>query len=437
MRVIKTIEENGLLENVKSVLLGFSGGMDSSVLYDVLLTLEKRYGFTLYAAHVNHMLRGEESDRDEEFVRAVCAANGTKLFTERIDIARLTASGAGSTELAARGARYSFFERCAAENGIDVTATAHNASDNTETVLFNLIRGTSLKGLAGIPYKRGKIIRPLRDCPRELIAGYASEFDIPYVTDSTNFKDDCSRNILRLNVIPELKRINPSLENVILAESRAFGAIGAYLNMATLAKDADPGTVPETVVASALYDEFGDIGREQAAKIVAALKKREKRRFSLAGGVVLLTDNGSYTVEKTQETSRTETIEYTVLSVGKNKLGRSVDIYLGNAENFNEIYKYTTTFDICSANINGVISVRSRAEGDNICINGMTRSVKKEMINKKIPRGVRASIPLICVGGKIAAIPLIGVDDSFRAGKNNTESIRITVCFPFDIKSIS
>lgn len=437
MRVIKTIEENGLLENVKSVLLGFSGGVDSSVLYDVLLTLEKRYGFTLYAAHVNHMLRGEESDRDEEFVRSVCVSNGTKLFTKRIDIAQLVISGAGSTELAARDARYSFFEQCAAENGIDVIATAHNASDNTETVLFNLIRGTSLKGLAGIPYKRGKIIRPLRDCPRDLIAVYASEFDIPYVTDSTNLKDDCSRNILRLNVIPELKRINPSLENVILAESRAFGAIGAYLDGSAPGKNAGLDPVPDNVVASALYDEFGDIGREQAAKIVLALKKREKRRFSLAGGVVLCTNNGSYSVEKTRQTPRTQTIEYTALSMGKNKLGCGVDIYLGNAENFNEIYKYTTTFEICSANINGVISVRSRAEGDSIRINGMTRSVKKEMINKKIPRVARGSVPLICVGGKIAAIPLIGVDDSFRVRNNNTESIKITVCFPFDIKSFS
>jgi tRNA(Ile)-lysidine synthase len=166
LKVIKTIESHNLLDNAKRVMAGFSGGADSSVLLDVLMSLRERYGFELSAVHVNHQIRGEESDHDEAFAKEVCYKAGIILWTVRVDVPALVKEKSLSLEDAARQARYEVFSKIAAENGIDLIATAHNADDNAETVLFNLTRGSALKGLGGIPYKRQNIIRPLLDVSR-------------------------------------------------------------------------------------------------------------------------------------------------------------------------------------------------------------------------------------------------------------------------------
>ncbi|MBO4500915.1 MAG: tRNA lysidine(34) synthetase TilS [Clostridia bacterium] len=434
LRIIKTIQENSLLDGVQSVLLGFSGGIDSSVLFDVLLSLRQKYGFTLYAAHVNHMIRGEESDSDEAFVREKCAGAGVELFCERIDVPKTAKETSRSVELAARDARYAFFEKCVAERGIDRVATAHNADDNTETVLFNLVRGTSLKGLCGIPYARGNVIRPLRDCTRQMIAEYAKRFSVSYVTDSTNFIDDCSRNILRLNVIPELRRINPSLDEVINNGSRTFSALDNALSNCFPSVGEDVSALPEYMISACLLRECGNIGREQLQKAVRAIKEKKTRAFSLAGGETLNVSGGSFRTEKRGNTLFAPADE-TVLSKGANKLGCGAEIFVAYAESFNEVYKYTTTTALCFDNINSVISVRPRREGDTLKIRGMTKSVKREFINKKIARELRDSVPVICVDGVPAAVPFIGVDDSFYCKEIKNARVLLGIDLPFNINS--
>ena len=414
LRVIKTIEENHLLDGVKSVLLGFSGGVDSAVLFDVLLTLRKKYSFTLYAAHVNHMIRGKESDRDEDFVRLVCEKAGIRLFTKRVDIPRISKECGVSLETAARDERYAFFYECTFQNKIDVVATAHNACDNTETVLFNLVRGTYVKGLAGIPYKRGNIIRPLRDCERSQICEYALRYGVSYVTDSTNLVDDCSRNILRLNVIPQLRRINPSLDNVVLNESKLFSGLNEILESSVPEAGADLSGSPDHIIAASVIEKCGFLNRELLERIVSAVKNKKDSSFTLPERKILRTHGGSFDICDPAVCERKK-IEYTVLSEGKNILAEGVSATLSFVENFNEIYKYTTTFAFIFDNIKSVISVRSRREGDRITVRGTTKSVKKEFINKKIPRELRDLIPVILIDGKIAAVPYIGADDAFYA----------------------
>lgn len=412
LRVIKTIEENGLLEGARSVLLGFSGGMDSAVLFDVLLTLRKKYSFTLYAAHVNHMIRGKESDSDEDLVRLVCEKAGVCLFTKRVDVPRIAKECGVSLETAARDERYAFFFECVFQNKIDSIATAHNACDNTETVLFNLVRGTYVKGLAGIPYKRGCLIRPLRDCERSQISEYALRYGISYVTDSTNLIDDCSRNILRLNVIPQLRRINPSLDSVVLNESKLFSALSEHLQSSVPEENAGLSGSPDHIIASCIIEKCGFLNRELLERIVSAVKNKADTSFILPQGRALCTHGGSFDILVPAERERKK-IEYTVLSEGKNILAEGVSATLSFAENFNEIYKYTTTFALRFDNIKSVISARARAEGDRINVHGICKSVKKEFINKKIPRELRDLIPVILVDGKIAAVPFIGTDDAF------------------------
>ncbi|NLG52660.1 MAG: tRNA lysidine(34) synthetase TilS, partial [Clostridiales bacterium] len=160
-KVINTIYDYDMLNPGNKVVCALSGGSDSCCLLDVLIRISGKLGITVAAAHLNHMLRGDESERDEAFVRKLCESKGIELYTEKIDINSVSAKTKKSIELSAREERYEFFRRAKKTLGADITATAHNADDNLETVLFNLVRGTGLKGLCGIPPKRGDIIRPL------------------------------------------------------------------------------------------------------------------------------------------------------------------------------------------------------------------------------------------------------------------------------------
>jgi len=187
----------------KKIIVALSGGADSVCLLYILRDLS----FTIEACHVNHKLRGEASDADEQFVRELCEKLDVKLHVCGIDVKALQKKHQ-SLEECAREARYSYL----AEIGTSaLIATAHTANDNTETVLLNLTRGAGLRGLCGIPPVRGNIIRPLIETTRAEILSYLLERDAKYVTDESNSSDEFTRNDLRLNIIPLLERINPSL----------------------------------------------------------------------------------------------------------------------------------------------------------------------------------------------------------------------------------
>ena len=176
-------------------------------LITALLKLKDELGITLSAVHINHMLRGEESDRDEAFVRAQCKKLGVDLIVYKIDVASIADKNKISLELAARNARYEVFDTIQC----DALATAHNADDNFETFLFRMTRKTGLSGLCGIPVRRGKYIRPLLYCSRTEVEDFCRENEVPYVTDSTNLSDDFTRNKLRHSVVPIMKTLNVSL----------------------------------------------------------------------------------------------------------------------------------------------------------------------------------------------------------------------------------
>jgi tRNA(Ile)-lysidine synthase len=205
-KVRTAIEQYGMINKGESVTAALSGGADSVAMLHVLIEL----GYDISAVHVNHKLRGKESDSDEAFVRDLCAQFGVELTVHSIKIEQKKHQ---SIEEAAREARYSLFT--------GLTATAHTASDNAETVLLNMIRGTGLKGLCGIPpirtsrSGRDNIIRPLILCERSEIEEYCEKNNLRYVTDSSNMSDEFTRNNLRLNLIPLIKQINPSFDGSI------------------------------------------------------------------------------------------------------------------------------------------------------------------------------------------------------------------------------
>lgn len=210
-KVKRAIESYSMPVRSSRVVVALSGGADSMALLNVLNKLREKYSITLEACHINHGIRGASADADEAFVTDECAKLGIKLHLLHADVPALAKQRGLGLEECGRQVRYEFF----AQLGECLVATAHTLSDRCETLLLNETRGTSLRGLCSIPAVRGNIIRPLIDCTREDIEAFCAENDIPFVTDETNADDTYSRNRIRLNVIPELRRINPSFEQAV------------------------------------------------------------------------------------------------------------------------------------------------------------------------------------------------------------------------------
>ena len=225
------IKKYDLLSGGDSVIIALSGGADSVTLLSVLNSIKEKYNLKLYAAHLNHGIRGEEADNDEKFCKVLCENYNVQLFVKHIDVPKLCTEQKISAELCGRNERYKFFDELSAKLNAKV-ATAHTASDNAETLLFNLCRGSSLAGAAAIPPKRGNIIRPLITLTRNEIESYCAENSLSYVTDSTNMSDSYTRNKIRHKVIPALKEVNPQAESAMLAFSRSeHGFWGFYERM--------------------------------------------------------------------------------------------------------------------------------------------------------------------------------------------------------------
>lgn len=194
------------------ILVALSGGADSVALLCLLQTL----GYECEAAHCNFHLRGEESDRDETFVRQLCAKRQVPLHTIHFDTLRTAEERHISTEMAARELRYEWFEKIRTKSNANVIAVAHHQDDSVETLLLNLIRGTGINGLRGIRPKNGHIVRPLLCLDRNEIINYLNRIGQDYVTDSTNLQDEYTRNKIRLNLLPMMQEINPSVKESIL-----------------------------------------------------------------------------------------------------------------------------------------------------------------------------------------------------------------------------
>lgn len=218
-KVLATIGDFAMFERGAAVVAALSGGADSVSLLRVLKSLEETLEIRVCACHLNHGLRGRESDADERFCADLCEGLGIPLERRQVEVGKLLRPHE-SVEQAARRIRYEFFEQTLRKFESAVLATAHTASDNTETVLFNLTRGTGISGLCGIPPVRGlgdefRVVRPLLYCTRSEVEEYLSALGQEFVTDKTNLSEDYSRNRIRLNVVSELEKINPSLQIVI------------------------------------------------------------------------------------------------------------------------------------------------------------------------------------------------------------------------------
>ncbi|MEZ5005946.1 MAG: tRNA lysidine(34) synthetase TilS [Bacteroides graminisolvens] len=218
-KVKEFIEKEDLFSKQDKILVALSGGADSVALTRILITL----GYHCETAHCNFELRGEESDRDEDFVRNFCRSLNIKCHSIHFETRRYAAQQSISIEMAARELRYNWFSKICEESDCQVVAVAHHKDDSVETMLLNLIRGTGINGLLGIRPKNGNVVRPLLCASRQEVVAYLHRMNQTYVTDSTNLEDEYTRNKIRLNILPLMEEINPSVKDGLVKTS-------SYLN---------------------------------------------------------------------------------------------------------------------------------------------------------------------------------------------------------------
>lgn len=303
------------MKTAKTVVCGLSGGADSTALLLAVKELSEELGFAAAACHLNHGLRGEESDGDERFCAELCEKLGIPLYKRRESV-RDFSEKHESLEETARKVRYDFFEDALAFFGENsVLATAHNANDNAETVLLNLIRGTGLRGLCGIPTERGRIIRPLIDIPRAEIEEFLAENEQNYVTDKTNFSVLYTRNKVRAKILPEIIEINPSFLSTISRMTKNLRADENFFDdaAAKILEESKVGkgysaekidSYPEPIKMRAVKKILSDGGIEPSAlriKSAVSLLKKRSARYNPCKNHFFTIRKGVCFIEKTEQ----------------------------------------------------------------------------------------------------------------------------------------
>lgn len=437
-----------------AVVLGFSGGSDSTA----LLRLLTDDGFRVIAAHVNHGIRGDEADKDEEHCRRICSGLGIEIETVRADIPAIAAESGEGIEEAARRVRYDFFVSVAEKHGASLVATAHNADDNLETLLLNVTRGCGIRGGGGIPPVRVlcdglTLVRPILNMTKSEVEDFCRDQGLPFVTDSTNSDVAYSRNRLRHCVLPELRRLNPDAAGAAGRFCASLREDGEYLDsLAENALLAMRGSghpfrasalreLPAPICIRALASLASDAGASPEYRHLPFMRRllSDGGAISLPGGIIFRVsaenDSFSFTHEdRTPPKARTDDA-FPPITVELSPDGDAlVDLPLGlgtfvfgsSAKNCCEVYNLSTIVSLNADKIDGKLVVRSRRAGDVLLSGGMHRKVKKLICDAHLPfsPNVKRSLPVLCDGAGIVWAPGLPCRDGVRAD-NRISSDRV------------
>ena len=382
-----------------TVICAVSGGADSMALLWGMYLLREKLGIALEAVHFNHGLRGEESLRDEKFVKTFCQDYQIPCHIGRAEVK----AGHKGLEAAAREARYSYFATLPGK-----IATAHTANDNAETVLLHLVRGTGLKGLGGISPVRGSVIRPMLTATRQEVNAFLQEYHIPWVEDSTNETDAFLRNRLRHRVMPVLEQENPRLaenlsqmamqlrqDELLLENRRNLPGISELRQM-------HPG---ERSRALGGYLHFAGVKEPERTHIMLlenlVFSENPSAKANFPNGVCICRNYDTLEIYQPPKNIP----EREIICPGVTEIPeRNLRITCAPAKT---VLKEKDCFTVSPK---GKMVVRSRQAGDMIRLCGGTKSLKKWMIDKKIPAHRREEIPVLADEAGVLAVLGMGVN---------------------------
>ena len=439
------ISENNMSEIMqKGVLLGFSGGADSVALLCVLLKYRETVDFSLKAVHINHGIRCEEAERDEAFSEAFCKRMGVDFQSVKINVPKISKAKGIGLEEAARNERYRIFDSILSGNeDLSSIAVAHNSTDNLETILFNMLRGTGATGAAGIKPVRNNVIRPLIYSSKELIVSALSDAGIDFVLDSTNDSLEYSRNYIRHEIIPRLKKITPSPELMGVRFSQNLRQDSDFI--LSLAKDFVKTKCPDGVF---LKEDFLNLSKPVFARVLTLLSAEkglpspEKTHidaiyglcfggdfsYSIPGGARFISSQNKFYIG---EFEKGDAAFLYKLKEGLNTFSEFGSVVLiskeKNVESYSNIYKISIQEKLKFDIINSDLCIRSKKDGDAYRYGNMTRKLKKLFSDKKVPSSARKNIPLFCDRYGILWVPGLNVREGIFEG----EEWYITIMEPY------
>lgn len=409
-KVLSFIRRYEMISSGDQIVCAVSGGADSIALLFAMYLIKEQLGIELSAAHFNHHLRGEESDRDEAFVRDFCRGYGIPL---QVGSAHVVAGEKG-LEAAARDARYAFLKSLPGK-----IATAHTADDNAETVLMHLVRGTGLKGLGAIAPINGNVIRPMLEVTRQDVEAFLDAYHVTHIEDSSNYGDAFLRNRLRHHVMPLLKEENPrialNLSAMALRLRQDEQALSDLSRLEQVSQVEKLKAMPSAVRARALERFLKESG----------VKEPEAQHISLAEKLVF-SENPS--AKANFPGNVTISRNYGNLEVMHFRKPLDEVILPHNGSAIWGDYEISCTFgmdavDAVTVVPVGEICIRSRLPGDEIRLPGGRRSLKKLFIDRKIPAAERDRVPVLADDVGVLAVCGIGANMD-RIGQQ-TGSVRI------------
>ena len=446
-RIIATIEKGNMRHHIKNgVLVGLSGGADSVFLLCFLKEYSKRCGekFPILAVHVNHCIRGDEALRDEDFSRKLAADLDIPFMSFSIDVPKIKEELGIGLEEAARNARYSIFaDIIKGRNDISAIAVAHNATDNTETVLMNILRGSGLSGVCGIKPVRDNIIRPIIAVSKSEIVSLLNEAGIPYVTDSTNLSSDYSRNYVRNMILPMLSRLsnNPDmafarltdnlLSDLDYIESEADSFIKDKCDEKIYARDLSAlhPSLFAKVISKLVHKSTGVYPEEKHITALRALLKSDNFRYALPGDKYFVCQRGicGFSLKKSENDISEQIFS---LTKGENKIyGTNLTVYIGETDKTSlNVYNFSIQASLSSDIIDSGLILRFKNDGDAYRYCGMTHKLKKVFNDRNIPSAERSLIPVICDADGILLLPGMSERDGAKSDVS-TNNISITFAY--------
>lgn len=422
------LEKYNLLNYERPFLAAFSGGYDSMCLLDILA----KFNSNVIAIHLNHNWRGIESDKEEENCKLFCKTKHIKFYSEKLP------DGIQKTETAAREARYEFFNRCAKKFNSDVIFTAHNANDNAETIIYRITKGTGIKGLSGICEKRDIFYRPLLTTRRDEIEEYCRQNNLFPNNDSSNKDIKYKRNLIRLNILPELEKINPNVIDAI--NSLAQNAqnenllIEDYLNKLDFNYETEKFiTFSKPLQLRILYDLFLKNGLDyDKSRIERALEFIEQNRTSKSGKTLsagenlwLFANNKHFRfINKTSKNDLEINITQCGEYVFENKIFSLEPVSKSPPQ-------YPDDKD-CIAYVNlgnfDGLTLRHRKDGDIIKPLGTdgTQKLKKYLNEKKVPSYEKERLIFLALGNEILWAPTLGISDKIKVVTTPSHVLKLT-----------
>ncbi|MBQ2718719.1 MAG: tRNA lysidine(34) synthetase TilS [Clostridia bacterium] len=441
-RFVAYVTEEGLFPHLsRGTLLALSGGADSLFLLHCLAALAREHGFPLCALHVNHGLRGADSDADEALCEGACRSLSVPFRAVRINVRAAADETGEGTEEAARRLRYAALEdELSCHRELSTLATAHNATDHLETVLHHLLRGGGATALVGIRPQRGHLVRPLLCLTAGEIREALAAEGIAYAVDATNADTAYTRNYLRHEILSRLERVNPNAEAAVLRMSEALLPDVLYLEeraeeaMARLGSGEDVSAaelllLPEAILRRVIRRLYEAARSPKAATVaiehthVAAILRLLRR----GGDFSYAVPDHLYAVRAGERFAflralpqKEEPRPPLAVFMGENDLGDGVTLTLTAdgeqivAHCFSFLHKIDTTVAISSDIIVDGLYVRGRLPGDAYRYGGHTHSLKKLYNARRIPLALRASYPILCDGAGILWLPAFPLRDTVQ-----------------------